>query len=169
MKNKYTITKEQILELKDPIVKEWFPDVFKKEYTTGWYKHTDNKRSDWIVYVDFSTGKYFGLGAFSWIEKDSCLDGMLDYVIYNKCIKATKQEVFEALKKEAVKRGFKKRGGYFKCLKNGNIISCDGLFGFSTNTLYSNRGIVFDNGKFAEIIPTLTKEEAEEKFNVKII
>jgi len=34
--------------------------------------------------------------------------------------------------------------------------------------LYSQRSI-FQNGQWAEIIPTMTKQEAEEKLNCKIV
>lgn len=163
MENKYTITKEQLRQLTDPVVKEWFPEVFKTDLEVGkWYFQTDSK-----ALINFQGGKsgYGFCANGNWND----LSNYWSFKEYrHEWREATKQEVFETLKNEAVRRGFKEEF-YFKCLKNGNIISCDGLFGFSKNTLYSNRGVVFYNGQWAEIIPTLTKEEAEEKFNVKII
>jgi len=94
--------------------------------------------------------------------------------------KATEQEVFEALKNEAVKRykvgdNLINMFGFFKGSGNNMIFSgsdfcidSDGSFCAKSTNCYWLR-IMDKKGKWAEIIPTLTKKEAEEKLNCKII
>jgi len=88
--------------------------------------------------------------------------------------KATEQEVFEALKNEAVKRGFGKKNVYFIDCLSRNFIST-GKFSFYNSKVENNgitngaNGWIFRDGIWATIIPTLTKKEAEEKLNCKII
>lgn len=87
---------------------------------------------------------------------------------------ATPEEVTEALTKEAVKRGFV-IGSWYKSVSKfttGDIVQLkQGLvFGVGRNILTDGCcGAVFENGVWAEIIPTITKEDAEKELNKKII
>ena len=76
--------------------------------------------------------------------------------------KATKKEVFNALKIEAVKRGFVK-GVFFKSPVSGDNYKFTNIyFTEATNMAWSKNGVViFQNGNWATIIPTITKSEAE--------
>jgi hypothetical protein len=86
---------------------------------------------------------------------------------------ATDKEVEEALIKQAKKRGFK--NGNYQCLSSPNwtITEVKDNYIFENNSLwmgvkgYSN--CVFTNGKWAEIIKIITKEEAEKKLGKKIV
>jgi len=85
-------------------------------------------------------------------------------------IEATEQEVFEALKNEAVKRGFKE-GTYMESINNGFGISrlSSKQSKFINNMLSIGGCCVFNNGTWATIIETITKEEAEKLLNKKIL
>lgn len=166
---KYEITKEQILELENgfrlPKLKQWFPDAFKTELEVGkWYKK-DTNLCDWLM-------NYQGEGSVSYGFNTS-KNYSDDYIMVEsiRWIEATGQEVKTALVNEAVKRGFKKNNT-FKSLDNKYCTLEGTSFLFKKNTLYASdvfKHIIFQNGKWAEIIPTLTKKEAEEKLGVKII
>ena len=89
---------------------------------------------------------------------------------------ATEQEVTEALTKEAVKRGFKEGVAveypWFSQLnKQHNIYTPD----FKEESVLENERFlylgccVFCGGQWAEIIPTISKEDAEKELGKKII
>lgn len=185
MKN-YTITEEQIKELAkgNSKVKKWFPEVFETKLEVGrWYKgkHIGNSG---LIFVQKYNGIDKGLTAFGFCWNSfNWRDSNSDWCENSKqyLIEATEEEVFEALKNEAVKRGFKD-GAYIKnCLRNqaneyrgfniGGSITLD-----RHNELWMDvcgdedyYYCIFKDGKWAEIINILTKEEAEKKLNVKII
>lgn len=146
-------------------------EIFKKEQIGlefgKWYKYNDSN----IIFNfrgKYSTANNSGAYGFgnngNWYEN-------LGVDSNSEFTELTKEEVSKALIIEAKKRGYK--NGNYKCLSNSKTynISCD-LFGFEDNTLYHGidlRNIVFSNGKWAEIIETITKEEAEKLLNKKII
>lgn len=99
--------------------------------------------------------------------------------LYNNQLyeEAKEQEVFEALKNEAVKRGYKK-GVIVKTLFHinnpeltirledfelvrGNAIHCSGEGGLCP--------VIFENGVWAEILEQITLSEAEQQLKKKII
>jgi hypothetical protein len=92
--------------------------------------------------------------------------------------KATPKEVEEHLIEEAKNRGFV-NGAMFISVKtdvttNSTHKISSGPYFEKRHTngdyvLYDSRGYVFANGQWAEIIPTMTKEEAEEKLGCKIV
>lgn len=166
----YTITKEQLLELENgftlPKLKKWFPDVFEVKLEAGeWYWRDEDELA---VYND-------GNDTYGFVDGDF-IHGMCFSAGIGR--KATEQEVFEVLKNEAVKRGFKE-GVY---VNNSNIYDSKfenycmekGIIKYSNKELIlyiskSEHYCFFRNGVWAEIIPTLTKKEAEEKLNCKIV
>lgn len=84
-----------------------------------------------------------------------------------------KKEVKQALIKEAEKRGFKKGVRY-----NAEYLGYDGQdkllitsndFKLTYNTLLIDNYEIFKNGIWAEIIETITKEEAEKQLGKTII
>lgn len=152
----YTLTKEQLKSLTDPQVKEWFPEVFKTVLEVGkWYVckgfgYIINWQGSFHNSYGFTKGgDWYGNG---WVENSKGLR------------EATEAEVFEALKNEAVKRGFVE-GVYYKSLSNGEIVKCLGDY----QLCYDHERICFKDGVWAEIIPTKTKEEAEKELNCKIV
>ena len=165
IKETFEITKETIIKYK---MKDEFPEVFKVKLEVGkWYKKPNTPfvyhileikdKNNIKAYGFDSEGEYSNTNKFDWGTPE-CLT------------KATEQEVLEALKNEAVKRGFVD-GSYIKledyegfCRKNedSKYFTEHNCFDFLGRT-------VFDNGKWAKIIPTKTKEEAEKLLGVKII
>jgi len=157
-----------ITEITKNIIPELFED--KNLKPNNWYKHKIH--SGLVYYSEIIEEKYItGYGFTSYLE-------YWDKVNYykNQLVPASKKEVFDALKNEAIKRGYQKGR---EC-----------LFGLSeekrkleTNDFYlrdyrlcindnNNCGdVIFQDGKWAELaeLPTLTKIEAEEKYSIKII
>lgn len=181
---KYKITKEQIESLRCVMnisscengisfLKEWFPDAFKTVLEVGrWYWHSGelfNYQEGNNVYGFNGDGTWCTVSSWSWPNK----------LLYDR--EATESEVFEALKKEAVKRYG--NGELVECLKSKEYGWKNKLKTIQHDTLYyypqtgdfwasGDNGLavcVFMNGKWAEILETITKEEAEKKFNCKII
>ena len=90
--------------------------------------------------------------------------------------KATPEEVEDALIKEAEKRGFKEEV-YVKYpwFKDSEVDKIYKPFYIKGNTyldgdsFYYNNVKVFKSGVWADIIPTITKSEAEKRLNCKIV
>lgn len=169
----FVITKEQIKSLysyaganNQHNLEKWFPKAFeeeKKELVVGkWYVS-----SSFLINFQEENKCYgFSLSSGSWLIN-------LQHTIaqHEKCEyrEATEQEVFDALKKEAVKRGFKE-GVYFKDVHTKSEFRLSNLhYENDSNDLRGNIGCVFHGGKWAEIIPTISLKEAEERLNCKII
>lgn len=174
---KYEITRDQIIELalKSDKASIWlqqnFKDAFKNTLEVGrWYNvYFQDSDEKWgLLFVKEIKGKevyVYGFNEGKWIESN--------YGIHNKFIEATELEVFEALKNEASKRGFvegaylKNHHGTWELLKINYTYSEK-----YNNGIYNRQGTgkwVFINGKWAEIIPTKTKEQAEKELKCKII
>lgn len=186
---KYEITKKQILELQncntDSKLKKWFPNAFKTELEVGkWYKSNypllifvEEIHHSYLVGYGFNSIEEFKKGEFCRRQNDKY---EVDYKNFN-FKEATEQEVETALINEANKKY--KIGDYInglyskkvKCLTfestgNGQGNVCvDSYYSVWINVGNGYNEKVFDNGNWAEIIPTLTKKEAEEKLGVKII
>jgi hypothetical protein len=179
----YTLTKEMLLKLTDPIAKEWFPEAFDVELEVGkWYKVFANN-SNYIINIKTIEGKMsigYGLDIVS-------LDFYEDLRLHcNAYIweEATPEEWQSALITEAEKKGFKE-GVYIKDLlgfnsgthKNGyDRNQCsdeDFSFGIHDDDedvfLFIGNLMIFCNGKWAEIVETITKKEAEKLLNKKIV
>lgn len=162
----YQITRDQIRKLTDPQVREWFPEAFKNELEIGkWYKHED---SGCLAFVEKIIGRDF-IG-YGFTSSGKFVESQENWTIgFRGWEEATEEEVFEALKNEAVKRGFVE-GVCFKSALSGNNYKFKNIFTESTDMIWSkNGGVIFDNGKWATIIETITKEEAEKLLNKKII
>ena len=140
----FEITKETIIKYK---MKDEFPEVFEKEEQNGWYKDKECPlwlgffENDCLIYGFNTEGDYF-------INKKPRLD-----TDKTNDLQATEQEVFEALKNEAVKRGFKRIGCFY--IKSNKLFS---------NASWQGGDILFNNGIWSK-----TKEEAEKLLNCKIL
>ena len=171
----FSITKDQLRQLTDPKVKEWFPEVFKVNLEVGkWYKRIwkDGDR-DLFLISDFIDNKFF-IGEF--FRNNERIEEGVGYRFKNEKderyfqFEATNEEVFEALKIEAVRRGFVK-GVFFRSAVSGDNYKFTNIyFTEATGMAWSeNGGVIFDNGNWATIIQTITKSEAEKLLNKKII
>lgn len=171
MSKKFTITKDQLRQLTDPKIKEWFPEVFENKLEVGkWYVRKDGlyKTINFITSLKDMSNTGYGIDYLgNWVDSFDISGTSTD------CLReATKEEVFKALVYEAEKIGFsgnqpinissKNRAGY---LANPSKNS----FSFSNNILYLWEIEIFNNGIWATIIQTKTKAQAEKELNCKII
>ena len=170
------ITKKQVkaIDKGELTVRELFPDVFKIKKESGWYKHHNNEHKPWLMYYNFKSKEGYGINAGCEWMSIWRNDG---YIERNNLIKATDQEVEEALIKEAKRRGYKD-GVICKsfnhncdlkinqCEKSHYVAEYNKLrYGKDGNRLV----VVYSNGKWAEIIETITIEQAEKELGKKII
>lgn len=170
------ITKEQIKELSQINsqtafwCKKNYPEAFEVE-VGKWYKsgtkaifnHQENLKS-----YGFLNGKYLDN---NWGTKAEYWDAFP--------VEATEAEVFEALKNEAVKRYrnascIPLNKHLFSDYRNEfNIPDFSKYCEFESGKFWVDFGewnaVIFENGKWAEIIPTITRAEAEKQLNKKII
>ena len=172
---KYEITKEQILSLymgggNEGKFKEWFPEAFETVLEIGrWYFQTDSKAL--VNYQGGSSGYGFLAPDMEYIEE---YHNWSFKTHRHEWREATESEIFEALKNEAVNREY--IGNYVtliagaigeqsdKIIKGFRMIG-DNLVGYNHN-VYTT---LFSKGKWAEIIPTIKKEEAEKLLDKKIV
>lgn len=160
-------------------IKEKLPQAFKEEKKEvvlevgKWYKNP-NVGSLALCKEIIYNESFYGYGFGS----DNCGNEWFDMsdveFTCNNWIEATPQEVAEALEKEAVKRGFKE-GTCFLDVEFKEKQICHNEIEICKNTAESEtglqfgilNGLIFYNGIWAEIIPTITIKEAEEKLNNK--
>lgn len=175
----YQITKEQILVthastsiFNQGEIEKWFPSVFKedkKELVIGkWYisEFVDKKgyRSKFLAFIEnVKEEKNYGFDFFGEWKTNMFFENK------TKTLReATPQEIQQALENE-----WKRLGGgvgvYFKTPVNEFPCIDNGIYTFQDNKLYSNGTCVFNDGKFASIVPQYTKQEVEEKLNCKIV
>lgn len=169
---KFEITKEQVLKvaewgnLKDKeLIKQWFPDAFKTKFT-GWAKDIHEFNKKWIAYYENDVLKYGIDASGDWFKAKSNAN-------YNECEsnrEATEQEVETALINEAKIR-YRNDVNILSLAFNNDIDKLGLTFQYylDRNDLWSNGIKIFNNGKWAGIIETITKEEAEKLLNKKII
>lgn len=167
---KFEITKEQVLKLYNHegsrYVQEWFPNAFKKELEVG--KWAKSKNTNCLVFItEFAE---YGFNGYGFDNENKFCDLKNDDWTSNLSLwrLATEQEVKTALINEAKKIGFEEA----KYIKLDDIISiiCDtGSYAYTDNQLAYKGVTLFYKGKWATIIETITKEEAEKLLNKKII
>ena len=163
--------KEFIKKAHEEACSEWkqnieqeFPKLFKsEELYNGWYKDSQN---EWCMFFQDGMMEYG-------FNTDGNWRGDIKHFyspIYSD-YKATDQEVEEALIKEAKNRGFKE--GNYKCLE-GSIYKHSDDYKFYGSLLVTGfvdgaRNVLFKDGKWATIIETITKAEAEKELGKTII
>jgi hypothetical protein len=172
------ITKEQVLELKKLgnlgtlyKLKEWFPEAFKLDFEVGkWYCHDKSKSI--VNYQGGSTG--YGFSALkNWAPLGYKISWSFKTLTHEWRL-ATTEEWESALIAEAKKRGYK--NGNYKCLCQPSNTTKN----IETHSYYisgdcvwfgsgENGNQVFNDGVWAEIIKTFSKEEAEKLLGGKII
>jgi hypothetical protein len=146
----FTITREQLRSLTDPKVKEMFPDAFNNIVEEGkWYK------SDYgaIAFCQEAIGKSDFKGYCVW--SDGCFDQYAELSSFSNWQPTSDLEVFDALKRAAIKMGYKK-GLYCIFGKNKRIrpIEDDGfrMSSCAINALVIGDDYIFEDGEWAEIV-----------------
>ena len=178
--DEFKITKEQILELaksswSEPPLKRWFPEAFETKFEVGkWYKNNDTESiiccdSYYLCLTEGLICKGYGVAmGGGWVTDWKIAD----------CVPATNSEVEAALINEAKKRGFKEWVCINRKFNKGLGIAIidkkhypndfEYFFSLSGNYLEYLGFVVYSGGQWAALIPTMTKQEAEEKLGVKI-
>ena len=168
---KYEITKYQIEKLADEdsivkdCLKEWFPDVFKTELTIGkWYKHSEEAGLFYLTEITDSACHGYGFRKsgiwFSTSKNDRSAYCAVNNFHFKYLVEATPEEVEVALKAETIKRyGKDWENTKIKAHADGQpwigIGLNKGFFscGLTLNNVYSKHGVLYSNGKWAEILP----------------
>jgi len=154
------LTKKFIKENAEMTLKEAFPEVF--ETFTGWMISNGN---GWLGYFEKNILKYGLVDEFWFLSSKAIIVKTVN------CDRpATPQEIKDALEKEAVRRypkecTVKDLSGEIKKLYLQRYYD----YYLEANDLYFCGLLMFKNGQWATIIPTITKQEAEERLGVKII
>ena len=143
-------------------IEKEFPKLFvKEEFKNEWIKH----KSGSFIFAE-SKGKGYGINSRGdW----DVYDAWTYRTHRHHWTPATDKEVEQALTKEAKKRGYKK--GNYTCLfhnKSKNSFYSP-MFDSGSNRLWLEYGCCFEKGKWATIIETITKAEAEKELGKTII
>ena len=163
-------------EWKTNIEKE-FPKLFKEDALEvgRWYNGYEN----YLIYItnirqEFSYKKisYYGL---SWEQKWKC-DYIANRDIENSLKPATDKEVKEALIKEAKKRGFKEgvrvESRWLTAPSEEKLIGnfiFDNEFELCCRASNGSLWTIFQDGEWATIVETITKEQAEKELGKTIL
>jgi hypothetical protein len=165
--------KDFIIEVHDNACNDWrnriekeFPKLFKKDdlVVGNWVK--TNKGS--IFCIEKITGNTlygFGIGYSTKIWDKNY------FASKSVCLLATDKEVEQVLIKEAKKRGFKKGvfiiNEYMGYVWNG--ICGSNEIAFKHGTMCIDNIIIYEKGKWATIVETITKEQAEKELGKTIL
>jgi len=172
------LTKKFIKENAEMTLKEVFPEVFEVEFKIGiWYKSKTHPKMLVFPITEDENGHLFGFGfdnygTYQKIDNDSQSNCMCNSSAKYYLIPATPQEIQEALEKEAVSRGY--RDGIIikplweTPLYSWNVYENQIRFEEKSNAFYFGC-CIFKGGIWAQTIPTITKQEAEERLGMKII
>jgi len=141
------------------------PNFFKVELEIGkWYSHKSNG-FNWLMNYQGTEAECYGFNTSRNYGETYLMDlSETDWIL------ATHKEIGDALISEAKKRGYAK--GNFTCLNSGIVENCECysvVYDFYNNQFWNKYGVVFKNGKWAEILETITKAEAEKLLNKIII
>lgn len=135
--------------------------IEKPKFKNGkWYKDLQTKKLFFIVdFIDIMQVRAFGFDAYgNWHTDNGYYDWGCD-----GCTEATRTEVHQALKKEAVKRGLwgdVKIKAHVNPFKYESINTGDFITGLQGgDTFYNANGAIFYNGTWAEIQKTMTIDD----------
>jgi len=168
-----------ITEITKNIIPELFKVIEDKIPLNIWYKSSIHDKMMLRPTGIDENGRLYGSGVSSmgnWVEDFDKTGVACLCNSYNAkhLIKATDKEVFKALQKVAVQKGFIK-GAKFNYPKQGEIgvRKVEGIFRYQKDLeRFETRSyILMEHGKWiAEVIknPTYTKAEAEKKFSIQI-
>ncbi len=140
-------------------------NFFNKKLEVGkWYRYINENYTDWLMNYQEGENNCYGFNSSKSYRTCYTMNSGTNW------IPATHQEVEDALIVEAKKRGYAK--GNFVSLSTSKMSNYDAyrvMFDENNNKFWSKYGLVFQNGKWAEIIETITKAEAEKLLNKIII
>jgi len=164
-------------------LKDTFKECFETELEVGKYNLIDCGQFKYKFFIEkIEKNVIYGYG---FDEKDIYYESSdlcnVNDVLSHRLL--TESEIKEALVKEAIKIGLTPENlKYIKCLVgfsedlNQRYYKTDAKFHFEPhlNKLWLMDGsylsiCIFQNGTWAEILPTYTIPEAESKFNIKIV
>ena len=163
----YKLTQEQINQLAErkhakELLQKFIPEAFENKLEVGkWYK--DKEYSSCIINYQRINETIWNYG----FNLGGCWNNEVGNAGNNRLRLATEEEVREALINEAKKRGFNNIGNLkikntVGSISNGFVtITNDFCYEYESNTLRLDGAIIFNNGKWAEIIKETepTKEE----------
>jgi hypothetical protein len=173
-------------EWKKNIEKE-FPKLFKEDALEvgKWYKRKQDSRLWFVTHI--KNGSSYGYGfdySGYWADESKGFNYSLELN------KATDKEVREALIKEAERRGFFNIGNTFKsCFDDNNEVRTISKYNSSTDIGYyydkvdnelrseglntygkfCSNPLIYSKGKWATIVETITKEQAEKELGKTIL
>jgi hypothetical protein len=144
---KYEITKEQLISLTNPTVKEMFTEAYVNFLEVDkWYKSNYGN-------LVFNNGNFEINGTYGFAYSTKVF---LDKITFNKDFTwqlATNAELLEALTKEAKERCYEK--GFYWFLNDDIVVIEDDTFrlaNFKNPSLVMGNQYIFENGKWAQII-----------------
>nr|WP_299488663.1 hypothetical protein [uncultured Allomuricauda sp.] len=162
-------------------IEQGFPKLFKKDRF---------KKGDWVYIDKASKGAYGASLSFGRVcdVNEHITNGLHYGLVVNidgdvwgignnyKARTATPKEIEEQLIKEAKKRGFKKGARYIPILEievedPNKVWEATDAFDYypETDAISCGFQYIYRQGKWAEIVKTMTKKEAEEKLNCTIV
>jgi len=140
----------------------------KKPKINTWYVTTDGN----VIYITRKQNNCGWYESYGFNNNHNWMEGNGQFVFdENRHSKATEEEVFKALKKEAIKRGLWDNPNVV-CLylgKKNTAKNLEECFDIKNGDLWSKYGKIFDKGVWTTKIETITKEEAEKQLNKIII
>ena len=169
---KYEITKEQINEYVEQhpccgatkqTLQDLFPDAFKPEFQVGkWYKSH-------IGTLSYYSGeeRMCGVSTCGQWNDTIITKTAIESCCYGVWTIANKTEIYDALKREAIKRGFKENDVITDIHYSGTVTLNSNEFDISNNNLWLGDCVLFKNGEW--VCKAITKSEAEKQLGIKII
>lgn len=171
---KVKVRKEFILEAHKAACIDWkqriekeLPELFESEFKVG----------DWVVFIDGDAPQIIiGFDKYNDYRTQRINGSKTVWFKYDAERKATKEEIERHLIEEAERRGFKK-GVLFHAIREDTLKKSvlpykydplDLKYWHKEDVLCAG-GNLYVKGQWAEIIPTMTKEEAEKKLGYKIV
>jgi hypothetical protein len=171
------LTTQKLTQLKEvannktiDLLKQWYPEKFQVEKKVHTFYYAGDEYGDEYLFAFYSvdSNQVYGFRNEEWREIDNW-----NLNAPPKATLATEEQVLKFMISEAKKRGYK--NGNYKCMcipkytaktKENSFLFEDGKLWQGT---HSNANLIFEKGKWAEIIQTITKEETEKMLNAKII
>ena len=168
--NEYSKERENCL-ITQHVLRELFPEAFKSEIKLEvgkWYKKKDFGMFKFCFNGEYGQHSQYGF------NREGEWSNMLGIYEDEEYLELREQEVFEALKNEAVKRGFVGDVCFAPANAFDDMIVNIGLgerycFVKSENKLLINNYACFYKGKWASLVESITLSEAEQQLGKKII
>jgi hypothetical protein len=177
------LTTQQLTQLKEvannetiDLLKQWYPEKFEVEKKVHTFYYAKDEHGEYLFsYYSMDSNMVYGIIREEWKDNESRMKWNWNLNSPPKATLATEEQILKFMIPEAKKRGYK--NGNYKCmLSNINTYKVnENEFFFSNGHLWQGvrqgvkYNLIFSNGKWAEIIQTYTKEEAEKMLNAKII